>query len=89
LDQWAVYAEILCYQENDEEHCMVKTEVTELTSWLTVLQKQLDNCRSYIEAAEVPHLLWNLKGCANIPHGAWEPMCQGQHIHFNGLEVPF
>jgi hypothetical protein len=39
LDQWAVHAEILCYQENDEEHRIVETEVTELTGRLAVLQE--------------------------------------------------
>jgi hypothetical protein len=32
LDQWAVHAEVLRYQENDEERCVIETEVTELTA---------------------------------------------------------
>jgi hypothetical protein len=32
LDQWAVHAEVLRYQEHDEEHRIIKTEVAELTS---------------------------------------------------------
>jgi hypothetical protein len=39
LDQWAVHAEILRYQENDEEHHVIETEVAELTGRLAVLQE--------------------------------------------------
>ena len=68
LDQWAVHTEVLRYQENDEECRVIKTEVTELTGRLAVLQEQLDNGRARLKASEVPRMLRNLKGRANIPH---------------------
>jgi len=39
LDQWAVYTEVLCYRENNEEHRIIETEVAELTTRLAVLQE--------------------------------------------------
>jgi hypothetical protein len=45
------------YQENDEEHRVIETKVTELTRQLTVLQERLDNGRAHLEASEVPHML--------------------------------
>jgi hypothetical protein len=57
LDQWAVHAEVLHYQENDEERRIIETKVAELTGQLTILQERLDNGRACLEAAEVPHML--------------------------------
>jgi len=73
LDQWAVHTEVLHYRENDEEHRVIKTEVAELTGQLAVLQEQLDNGRARLEAAEVPHMLRNLEGRADIPCGTRGP----------------
>jgi hypothetical protein len=89
LDQWAVHAEVLHYRENDEERRVIETEVAELTGRLTVLQEQLDNGRARLEAAEVPCMLRNLEGRADIPRGARGPARQGRHIRFNGSGVPF
>jgi len=89
LDQWAVYAEVLRYQENNEERRIIETEVAELTGRLAVLQEQLDNGRARLEASEVPRMLRNLKGRADIPHGARGPTRRGRRIHFNGSGVPF
>jgi hypothetical protein len=77
LDQWAVHAEILRYRENNEERHVIETEVAELTSRLAVLQERLDNGRVRLEASEVPRMLQNLEGCANIPRGAQGPPCRG------------
>jgi hypothetical protein len=89
LDQWAVHAEVLHYRENDEEHRVIETEVAELTGRLAVLQERLDNGRARLEAAEVPHMLRNLKGHADIPRGARGPARRGRHVRFNGPGVPF
>jgi hypothetical protein len=70
LDQWAVHAEVLRYQENDEERRVIETEVAELTARLAVLQERLDNGRARLEASEVPRMLRNLEGRADIPCGA-------------------
>jgi len=75
LDQWAVHAEVLRYRENDEERRVIETEVAELTGQLAILQEHLDNGRARLEAAEVPCMLRNLKGCADIPHSARGPAC--------------
>ena len=69
LDQWAVHAEVLHYQENDEERCVIETEVAELTSQLAILQGRLDNGRAHLEVSEVPRMLRNLEGRADIPRG--------------------
>ena len=73
LDQWVVHAEVLCYRENDEERRIIKTEVAELTGRLAVLQERLDNGRACLKVSEVPHMLRNLKGCADIPCGIRGP----------------
>jgi hypothetical protein len=89
LDQWAVHAEVLRYRENDEERHIIKTEVAELTSRLTVLQERLDNGRARLKALEVPRMLRNLEGRADIPRSARGPARRGRHIRFNGLGAPF
>jgi hypothetical protein len=77
LDQWAVHTEVLCYQENDEEHCIIETKVAELTGRLAVLQEQLDNGRAHLKVSEVPRMLRNLEGCTDIPHGIRGPARRG------------
>jgi hypothetical protein len=57
LDQWAVHAEVLRYQENDEECHVIETEVAGLTGRLAVLQERLDNGRAHLEVSEVPRML--------------------------------
>jgi hypothetical protein len=89
LDQWAVHAEVLRYRENDEERRVIETEVAELTSRLAVLQERLDNGRARMEAAEVPRMLRNLEGRADIPRGVRGPPRRGRRIRFNGSGVPF
>jgi hypothetical protein len=89
MDQWAVHAEVLRYQENDEERRMVEAEITELTARANTLQEHLDNCKHHLEAAGIPHLLRNLKGCADIPCAARNTACCSQRIRFNGHRVPF
>jgi hypothetical protein len=89
LDQWAVHAEILHYREDDEERHIIETEVAELTGRLAVLQERLDNGRACLEASEVPCMLRNLEGHADIPRGAREPARRGRRIRFNGSGVPF
>jgi hypothetical protein len=75
LDQWAVHAEVLRYRKNNEERCVIETEVAELTGRLAVLQEQLDNGRAHLKAAEVPCMLRNLEGRADIPRGVRGPAC--------------
>jgi hypothetical protein len=89
LDQWAVHAEVLRYRENNEERHVIETKIAELTAQLAVLQERLDNGRACLKASEVPCMLRNLEGHADIPRGARGPARQGRHICFNGSGVPF
>jgi hypothetical protein len=89
LDQWAVHAEVLHYRENNEERRVIETEVAELTSRLAVLQERLDNGRARLEASEVPRMLRNLEGRANIPRSTRGPAHRGRRIRFNGSGAPF
>jgi hypothetical protein len=70
MDQWAIHAEVLHYQENDKECCVVEAEITELTTHANTLQEHLDNCKHHLKATGIPHLLRNLKGHTNIPCSA-------------------
>jgi hypothetical protein len=89
MDQWAIHAEVLQYQENDEERCMVEAKIAELTARANTLQEHLDNCKHHLEAAGIPHLLCNLKGHANVPCSARNTARRRCRIRFNGHGVPF
>jgi hypothetical protein len=89
MDQWAVHAKVLRYQENNEEHRVVEAEIAELTTRANTLQECLDNCKHRLEVAGIPHLLCNLKGRANLLRGAHNTARRGRRIHFNGHGVPF
>jgi len=39
--------------------------------------------------SEVPRMLRNLEGCADIPRGTRGPPRRGRRIRFNGSGVPF
>jgi hypothetical protein len=89
MDQWAIHAEVLRYQENDEERRVVEAEIAELTARANTLQEHLDNCKHRLEAAGIPHLLRNLEGHADVPRAAHNTARHGRRIHFNGHGVPF
>jgi hypothetical protein len=89
MDQWAVHAEVLRYQENDKERHVVEAEIAELTTCANTLQECLDNCKHHLEAAGIPHLLHNLEGHANMPRSAHNTACRSRRIRFNGHGVPF
>ena len=75
MDQSAIHAEVLQYQENDEEHHMVKAEIAELTVRANTLQERLDNCKHRLKVAGIPHLLRNLEGRTDVPRAARNTAC--------------